>query len=63
MLKFISIVVTFEVIAFPAHNLEIAIVKHQLRTAGFVDFVIEGDVMRMEVGLTSLIDDFLAFLV
>lgn len=36
MLKLIGIVVTFEVITFPAHNLEIGGVKHALWAAGLV---------------------------
>lgn len=36
MLKLIGIVVAFKVVAFPAHNLEIAGVKHALWAASLV---------------------------
>lgn len=63
MLKLIGIVVTFEVIAFPAHNLEIVIVKHALRATSFVQFVVKANVMRMKINLASLVDDFITVLV
>jgi hypothetical protein len=53
VLKLIGIVITFEVIAFPAHNLEIVIVKHSLWAASFVQFVVKTNVMRVKVCLTD----------
>lgn len=63
VLKLIGIVVTFEVIAFPAHNLEVVIVKHPLRATSLVQFVIEANVMRVKVDIARSVDDFLTVLI
>ena len=60
VLQLIGIVIAFKVIAFPAHNLEIARVKHAFWAASFVQFMVEGHVMRVKVGVASAIDKLIA---
>jgi uncharacterized membrane protein len=60
VLQLIGIVVSFEVVAFPAHNLEIARVKHAFWAASFVQFMVEGHVMRVKVGVARSIDELIA---
>lgn len=63
MLKLIGIIITFEVIAFPAHNLEIFIIKHLLWATSFVQFMVKANVMRVKVDIASLVDEVITVLV
>lgn len=62
-LKLVSVVIALKFIAFPAHNLEIVVVKHALWTSSFVEFVIQSDVMWVKVGFASLINGWLTILI
>ena len=63
MLKLVGVIITFEVIAFPAHDLEIVTVKHPLWATSFVQFVIKTNVMRMKVEVPNSIDNLIALFV